>query len=415
MLNDKYRLERMLGQGGMAAVYLATHRNGNRVAIKVLHPILMTDPALCRRFQREGYVANRVGHPGAVRVLDDDIAQDGSVFLVMELLEGETLKDRAKRSDGRIPGPEVVELALEVLAILVVAHAKGIVHRDIKPENLFLTRDGTLKILDFGIARVAYPGESTSVSATRSGHLLGTPAFMPPEQVLGRAADIDGQTDVWAVGATMFWLLSSRYVHDADTGPAMLVSAGSRPARTIGSVAPDVPPALAAVIDRALAFDKEARWPSARAMREALLVARARAYGGPPVTAGGSASEFATHAPSTSSSGLPPAGLVFSTPSTTTTIETGGAARPGLRRGALWTLGVACASVAAASAVALLGGRGLVGRGGPAPARRSESVGAPSVPAPSDTPPHPAAPPVPGAPNEAVAGPSRGSSAELGS
>src|ERR1700733_14838012 len=199
VFNKKYTLGRLIGSGGMAAVYEATHRNGHRVAIKDLHRHISANEDLRTRFLREGYVANKVGHPGAVRVLDDDIAEDGSVFLVMDLLEGETLDARAKRFGGRLPAREVCSLAFQALDVLAAAHEKGVIHRDVKPENLFLTVDGSVKVFDFGIARVLM--ETTErQTATRAGFMVGTPAFMAPEQALGQSASIDGQTDLWAVG-----------------------------------------------------------------------------------------------------------------------------------------------------------------------------------------------------------------------
>src|SRR5580692_11792183 len=153
-LRGKYHLERVIGVGGMAAVYEATHRNGKRFAIKILHAHLAERDDTRRRFVREGYVANAVDHPGAVSVLDDDVGDDGAAFLVMELLVGEALDQLWKEQDRRFALPVVVEVARQLLAVLASAHAHSIVHRDIKPANLFVTRDGTLKVLDFGIARV---------------------------------------------------------------------------------------------------------------------------------------------------------------------------------------------------------------------------------------------------------------------
>jgi eukaryotic-like serine/threonine-protein kinase len=276
-INKKYRLERLIGSGGMASVYQAVHRNGHRVAIKVLHPALSADAELRARFLREGYVANKVNHRGAVRVLDDDTAEDGSVFLVMELLEGETLEARWRQRGSRLAPREVCELAYELLDVLASAHDERIVHRDVKPENLFVTRDGVLKVLDFGIARLQEG--SAPQAATRTGRMIGTPAFMPPEQVLGRSKQIDGQTDLWAVGATMFTLASGHYVHEAETMEEMLVYSGSRPARAVATVLPTIPPAIGSVIDQALFFEKERRWPDARAMRAALAAAYRTAYG----------------------------------------------------------------------------------------------------------------------------------------
>src|SRR5580704_7491550 len=164
-LHNKWRLERLLGVGGMAAVYAATHRNGARGAIKMLHLQVSLDAEARRRFLREGYLANAVGHPGAVSVLDDDVAEDGSAYLVMELLEGESLETRAERRGGRLPPAEVLVYADRLLDVLAAAHHKGIVHRDIKPDNVFVTQDGTLKLLDFGIARLRDGRGSATMTA----------------------------------------------------------------------------------------------------------------------------------------------------------------------------------------------------------------------------------------------------------
>jgi eukaryotic-like serine/threonine-protein kinase len=268
VLCGKYRLDAVLGVGGMATVYAATHvRNANRVAVKILHRELSVDLGQRRRFVREGYTANSVGHPGTVRVLDDDTSDDGSVFIVMDLLEGETLDARWQRSDHHLGVREVVMLVAELLDVLSVAHAKGIVHRDLKPENLFLARDGKVRVLDFGVARL----REGSATQTKTGSLFGTPAFMAPEQALGRTSEVDARSDLWAVGATTFTLLAGRFVHLARTTEEMLVLSATQPAPSLASVVQGVPPILAEIVDRALAFDKMARWPNAQAMREAFL------------------------------------------------------------------------------------------------------------------------------------------------
>jgi serine/threonine protein kinase len=278
VLKGKYRLDRVLGVGGMAAVYAATHlRNTNRVAVKVLHREVALDAGLRERFLREGYAANSVAHPGTVRILDDDTAEDGAVFLVMELLDGETLEARWVRKSGHLPAEEVAVLTYQLLDVLAAAHAKGIVHRDVKPENLFLTRERVLKVLDFGVARLL----EGSAATTRAGSVLGTPAFMAPEQVLGKTREVDAQSDVWAIGATAFTLLSGRYVHEAETPEEMMVFTASRTARSLATVAPEVPEPLIAVVDRALALDKAKRWASARSMQKAMAHAYQSAFGAP--------------------------------------------------------------------------------------------------------------------------------------
>lgn len=276
-LCKKYRIDSVLGVGGMAAVYRGQHRNGHRVAVKMLHPQLSLNQNVCERFLKEGYVANAVEHPGAVRVTDDDTTEDGAAFLVMELLDGTTLASRLEK-EGPLDARVVAELGHQLLDVLAAAHAKGIIHRDIKPENVFLTTDGQVKVLDFGIARMVTPG---GPSSTRTGSMMGTPAFMPPEQALGLTREIDARTDVWAVGATLFALASGKLVHESETMEQMLVFAATKHARALSSVAPSVPAAIAAVIDRALAFEKTSRHADARAMQIALAEAYRAAYGAP--------------------------------------------------------------------------------------------------------------------------------------
>ncbi|MDC0677829.1 serine/threonine-protein kinase [Sorangium atrum] len=274
VLRGKWRLERLLGFGGMAMVYAATHRNGMRGAVKILRRELSEDEEARSRFLREGYVANRVEHPGIVRVLDDDVTEDGSVFLVMELLEGETVEARRAREPGGVLAvSDVLGIADDLLDVLAVAHERGIVHRDLKPDNLFLTRQGQLKVLDFGIARLRELSSPANAS-TRAGTLMGTPQFMPPEQARGQWDRVDPRSDLWAVGSTMYQLLSGRYVHEAETLPLLLLAAMTQPAPPVGSVLPALPPPIAGVMDVALAFDPDRRWPNARAMQRALRQAR---------------------------------------------------------------------------------------------------------------------------------------------
>jgi serine/threonine protein kinase len=162
-------------------------------------------------------------------------------------------------------------IASSVLEVLAAAHEHGVVHRDVKPGNIFVTRDGRVKLLDFGVARV---GERLGVSViTQAGSAVGTPEFMAPEQAAGRIEEIDALTDVWAVGATMFQLLSRRLVHEGALGHSAVIIAATRAAPPLRSVVPNVPAELARVVDRALSFERGARWPNARAMRKALLEA----------------------------------------------------------------------------------------------------------------------------------------------
>jgi len=267
-LCGKYFIEEVLGVGGTAVVFRATHRNGNRVAVKLLHDHLCKSRDVTRRFMREAYLANLLEHPGTVRVLDDDVDQNGVAFLVLELLEGETLEERRVRLGGRLVVDEVLGYMDRLLEVLELAHEKNIVHRDIKPSNLFLTKDGVLKVLDFGIARML--DESGAATATKTGQMIGTPAFMPPEQALSKPKEIDKQTDLWAVGATMFTLLSGELVHVAESSSEHLVKAATMQARSVARVLPGVPANVETLVARAMRFEKKDRWASSTEMRREL-------------------------------------------------------------------------------------------------------------------------------------------------
>jgi serine/threonine protein kinase len=268
VLRDKWRIDARISRGGVGTVYAATHKNnGSRAAIKVLHPEFARDDDTRSRFLQEGYAANQVNHPGVVRILDDDTTEDGHAYLVMELLEGELLETRRVRKGGKLPLPDVYEVGEQLLDVLASAHDKGIVHRDIKPDNLFITNEGRLKVLDFGFAQMK---SSFRTEQTATGFLLGTPGFMSPEQAVGNRPQIDAQTDIWAVGATLFTLISGEPVHDGQSAAEMLVAAANFPPRSLSSVTNGMNPRLVQLVDRAVAFDKVDRWPNARSMQNAL-------------------------------------------------------------------------------------------------------------------------------------------------
>ena len=276
VLNDKWRLERVLGVGGMAAVYAALHRNGARAAVKILHADLSRHADVRERFLREGYAANRVEHPGVVKVLDDDVIvsgpDSGTAYLVMELLVGESMQDRLER-----PPPmgerEFLAIAERVLEVLEAAHSRGVVHRDLKPENLFLLSAHPdeipledrgkirLKILDFGLARLLQ-----GQTITTYGLALGTPSFMSPEQAAGRVDEIDGRTDLFALAATGFRLRTGRRIQEGGNTVELVAKMASVPAPRIRMVSPDVSAPFARIIDRALEFRREDRYESAAAM-----------------------------------------------------------------------------------------------------------------------------------------------------
>jgi serine/threonine protein kinase len=264
-LGGKWKLDRLIGVGGMAAVYAASHRNGAQAAIKILHAHYARRPDARTRFLREAYIANKVGK-GAVGVIDDDVDDDGSPYLVMDLLHGEPIDTRIQRLGGKLPMVEVLWIATQVLTTLERAHEHGIIHRDLKPDNLFWTTDQALKVLDFGVARLR---DGNTTETTRTGTVVGTPAFMAPEQALGSTSEIDARTDIWSLGAIMFRLLTGRTVHVAAQSNA-LVAAATKRAPPILNVDTAIPAEVAVIIDTALQFEREKRYPSASAMRMAI-------------------------------------------------------------------------------------------------------------------------------------------------
>jgi len=268
VLNNKWTIDRLVDVGGMAAVYAATHRNGKKVAIKMLHSFIAAHEDVRERFLREGYVANQCDHPGAVSVLDDDTTADGAPFLVMELLEGDSLDQWMHRAGGTLPVADVLAVADQVLDVLAAFHARGVIHRDIKPGNLFVTRTGVVKVLDFGLARLRDPRFTNAPTAT--GIVLGTAAYMPPEQAQGKSDQVDTRSDIFAVGAVMFRALSGRPVHEAKNPTERLFQAMKDRAPSLGIVAGHVPTWVVGVVDKALAFDKKDRWPTATDMRNAV-------------------------------------------------------------------------------------------------------------------------------------------------
>ncbi len=268
-LAGKWCLVRLLGLGGTAAVYEARHATGRRVAVKMLHARHKGKARLHKRFVREAYVANSLSHPAVVPVYDVDVHDDGTPYLIMDLLTGQSVEVFRRRQGGRLAPERVREIAEVVLEVLIEAHSKGVVHRDLKPANLFLTKQGALKVLDFGIAKCPQVGP-VSAGATRFGSLLGTPAFMSPEQARGQWDAVDHQSDLWSLGATLFTLLTGRAVHDAANVNQQWALAMGAPTTKVRDALPEVPEQLAAAVDGALRLAKNERWPDAAHMYRAL-------------------------------------------------------------------------------------------------------------------------------------------------
>ena len=269
VLRERWLLEKVLGVGGMAAVYQARHRNGARAAIKLLHGPLSEDSVVRERFLREAYLANTIDHVGVVRVLDDDADPQLGPFIVMELLEGESVLDLLDR--GMTLSPDrCLELAEQALDVLAVAHDRGIVHRDLKPANLFLCDNGAIKVLDFGIARLL---DDNQARLTRTGVPLGTPAYMAPEQARGLGRHVDGRADLYALGATLFRVLAGRHVH-VGQGAEQIALVATRRAPKLATAAPHVPGDICAVIDRSLEFEPERRYGNALEMQADIRAVR---------------------------------------------------------------------------------------------------------------------------------------------
>jgi serine/threonine protein kinase len=267
VLGGRYRLESVLGRGGMGTVYVAVQEDlGRRVALKVLDPLLSADPAQVERFRRESQAAALAHHPNVVQITDFQWLPGEPPILVMELLAGESLARRIERV-GPLSAGEAARIASQILSALEAAHAAGIVHRDLKPENVHL---GTIpavgeiaKVLDFGIAKLV--GHER---VTATGALLGTPAYMAPEQVRGEA--VDPRTDLYGVGAVLYHALTGALPHTADSASAMLYAILQKEPIPLATVRPDLPAGLVSVVGRALAKDPAYRFQSAAEMRAAL-------------------------------------------------------------------------------------------------------------------------------------------------
>jgi serine/threonine-protein kinase len=281
VIADRYRVDAVLATGGMGAVYRATDTRLSRaVAVKVILPELGQNQTQVARFEREAVASARLSHPGIVQVHDFGKTDDGIAYLVMELVEGRTLADVL--DDGKLPAPRAVELVDQALVALAAAHAAGIVHRDLKPGNLMVVPIGggreLLKILDFGIAQLK-SGEAY-VRLTQTGDVVGTPSFMAPEQA--RAEPCDARADVYAMGMVLWCCLTGQRPWPADWMIAQIVVAvQTEMPRRADLVVADVPRAVAAVAEKAIAKRPEDRYASAAEMSAALREA-ARAI--PPST-----------------------------------------------------------------------------------------------------------------------------------
>ncbi len=272
VVGGRYRLEAPIGRGGMATIWRAVHLDLNRpVALKFL-TIQAADPAAVReRFLREARLAAAVRHRNVVDITDFGTAEDGRPFMVMELLEGESLADRMS-VDPSFGLPDVVRLGARALSGLGAVHDAGIIHRDLKPENVFLVRDADgvyPKLLDFGISRSLEDGLE-SVVPSSDNVLAGTPQYMSPEQARG-IKDLDARSDLWSMGVILYEMLTGRLPYEADNTGDLIVMLLTADPVAVERLRPDLGEPLAAVIARALARDRDQRFSTAREMRQALL------------------------------------------------------------------------------------------------------------------------------------------------
>jgi serine/threonine-protein kinase len=272
---DKYRIEGLLGRGGMGAVYRATNlRISKRVALKFLERDAARDLDAVTRFQREAEAASAVESAHIVEIFDSGRTDDGRPYLVMEMLSGEDLRTRLRREE-RLPLPETVHMTGQVLRALSRAHAAGIVHRDLKPDNIFLCRRDDdpmfVKIVDFGISKVA-PKTNTVDTLTRRGTVLGTALYMSPEQAQA-FRDIDGRSDLFGLGAIVYECLAGRPPHTGSAYEAILIDICTKDAADVRTHNPDVPEAVAEVLKKALARERDQRFQTATEFYDALALA----------------------------------------------------------------------------------------------------------------------------------------------
>ena len=273
LLADTYRIEKPLGRGGMGELYVAKHeRLGSRVAVKILHAAFTDHELALARFYREAEAMARIRSPYVASVLDASQTPDGRPCLIVELLDGEDLQARLR--GGRISVDEALRIAVQVGAGLHAAHSVGVVHRDLKPSNILLDdTQGVAKIVDFGVAHL-----EGDAQLTQTGTVVGTPAYMAPEQIRG-SSTVDGRADVYGVGAVLYRALTGQAPYQGTVPTSVLSDVLEHAPEPPGAIAPDIPTDVEALILRAMSRDPDTRFESADELRRAaerLRLRRAR-------------------------------------------------------------------------------------------------------------------------------------------
>jgi eukaryotic-like serine/threonine-protein kinase len=402
VLAGKYEIERVLGRGGMGFVVAARHLQlDERVAIKFLLPEANSIPEVVARFAREARAAVRIKSEHVARVSDVGTLEQGAPYMVMEYLEGADLAELLRR-DGALPAELAVEFVLQACEAIAEAHALGIVHRDLKPANLFVVRraDGLLsvKVLDFGISKVASATGPAEVALTRTAAVMGSPLYMPPEQ-MAASRDVDHRADIWALGAILYELLTARPPFLGETLPEVCVRIATEPPLPLASSRSDIPAALERVVLRCLEKDRERRFANLGELAVAL-----RPFGPPRAhvsidrvlrtlqAAGLSTSALASSEPPARSGSVP-----ATTAGTLTDASWGNTTPPHARNRRRWMIGAAVGLAGlAAVAFVLAQSSSWLGPGDGA------ASAAPST-SPSVAPTNPALPPASVAPATAAA------------
>jgi serine/threonine-protein kinase len=276
MLTDRYRIDERISEGGMGTVYRATHvLMDKRVAIKVLHPSLAADDKIVARFSREARAASRISHPHALNVTDFGESETGVVFLVMEFLDGRTLKE-VVHSEGPMPLARAVEIIRQVSGALDAAHGEGVVHRDLKSDNIMLVEGANgsdwAKVLDFGIAKIKESAGHTDPGLTAPNLIIGTPQYMSPEQC-SQASAIDARSDIYSLGIIIYELLTGHVPFTGDSPTAIMMKHLQEPPPSVMEERDDLPQQVDMVITSALAKRPEDRFQSAGELSEAFASA----------------------------------------------------------------------------------------------------------------------------------------------